>query len=191
MQSAMNPLQSNIFKNVTQGSEIPNEPHASSAPAQDRVQKSPSVLSIAVDGACRGNPGPSGAGISITQAGAVPRSYGFYLGTMTNNGAEYHALLIALHLVQTLPEYRDVTTLKIQSDSQLLIRQLQGVYKVKHPTLIPLYGALKTALSQYRVTLTHVLREYNTAADAAANRGVDEKTPPPATYPFLPRVSRA
>ncbi len=126
-----------------------------------------------VDGASRNNPGPSGAGIYIIADDKEMVKEGFYLGTKTNNQAEYLALLIGLCLYS---EYvSDTTHLHIFSDSQLLVRQLQGIYKVKDQNLLPLFTAAKKMLLKMHYTASHILREHNAIADLCANKGIDTK----------------
>jgi ribonuclease HI len=127
-----------------------------------------------VDGASRGNPGPAGAGVYITKDDVPYLEKGYYLGTKTNNQAEYLAMLIGIYyLKKSIDPKRDVVL--IVSDSQLLIRQMQGQYKVKHATLQPLHAFAHKMLRGVNCQFMHVLREYNTEADRMANRGVDDK----------------
>lgn len=122
------------------------------------------------DGASRGNPGQSGAGaLLISPAGEeVPLTR--YLGTKTNNQAEYEGLLLGLEeLVR-----RKALAVEILADSQLLIRQLAGQYRVKHEGLIPLYKKAKDYLSQFlKVSLKHIPREQNKKADQLSNDAID------------------
>lgn len=126
-----------------------------------------------VDGASRNNPGPAGAGIYLLKDGIVVEKHGFFLGTKTNNQAEYLALLIGLFFVKQHMDPQDF--LEVISDSQLLIRQLQGAYKVSHPELKPLFNAAKKILSDFSHITLHVLRHENVHADRLANEGVDKK----------------
>jgi ribonuclease HI len=135
---------------------------------------------IFVDGAARNNPGPAGAGIYIVKEQVPMVKAGFYLGSKTNNQAEYYALLLGLYLVQPLLCPQD--TLLIVSDSQLLIRQLQGVYKVKHPDLQSLHQIAKKAMQPLHVDVMHVLREDNKIADKLANQGIDQKKEVPQEF---------
>lgn len=131
---------------------------------------------IYVDGASRGNPGEAGAGVFIKKGSQNKFKEGFYLGKMTNNQAEYWALLIALAVF--LEKFNDATPVVIRSDSQLLINQLKGLYRVKHDGLQVLYQCVKKfldKLTSYEVE--HVYREQNTIADGLANDGVDSKNP--------------
>lgn len=132
-----------------------------------------------VDGAARNNPGPAGAGIYLMKNEHVVEASGYALGIKTNNQAEYLALLIGLVYVRQHMDVRDLVL--IISDSQLLIRQLQGVYKVRHAALKPLYGAALRLLHDINYDCMHVLREDNEQADALANHGIDKKVAVPAS----------
>lgn len=140
---------------------------------------------IFCDGAARNNPGPAGAGVRITCDDKIIKETGTYLGSKTNNQAEYLALLLGLYYVKKLAQ--EPMMLLIVSDSQLLVRQLQGLYKVKHPDLKPLYTLAVAMLAGMRYDVAHVLREENTRADALANRGIDEKIPAPDEFLTLLR----
>ena len=124
-----------------------------------------------IDGGARGNPGPAGYGVYIEEEGHGPvaQIYGF-LGVATNNVAEYAALLALLeYAVSRRPD-----RLQVMSDSQLLIRQMQGRYKVKDARLKLLHGAAKRLIGVIGgVDLVHVPREENREADALANRAMD------------------
>jgi ribonuclease HI len=139
-----------------------------------------SVWQLFVDGASRNNPGPSGAGMYILKDSLVMIKEGYYLGIKTNNQAEYLALLLGLFMV--LEHVKDGDQIHIISDSQLLVRQLMGVYKVRQPHLQPLHMACKKIMHQYGATIAHVLRDENSEADAMANQGVDYKKTPPKKY---------
>lgn len=136
-----------------------------------------------VDGASRKNPGPSGAGIYIEKNGVLHLKDGYFLGIKTNNQAEYLALLLGLFMLQEHLESGD--TVRIVSDSQLLVRQLQGMYKVKELHLQSLHAICKKMINEWRATIIHVLRDHNTQADAMANHGVDSKKFPPKHYSAL------
>jgi secondary thiamine-phosphate synthase enzyme len=122
---------------------------------------------IAVDGASKGNPGPAGIGIVISDdKGKVIKEIGQYIGHATNNFAEYTAL------IRALSEAREMgfTALEIQTDSELMARQISGRYKVRNEAIIPLYDSVTSLLSNFRsATVTHVLREKNKAADKLAS----------------------
>ena len=126
---------------------------------------------IWVDGACRGNPGPASVGGVIMSAqGSILREISERLGETTNNVAEYTALIRALEEAQALGARR----VEAFSDSQLLVRQMEGRYRVKHPGLKPLH-ARATALAECfeRFVFTHVPREENAQADRLANEALD------------------
>lgn len=133
-----------------------------------------------VDGASKNNPGPSGAGIYILKDSILAIKCGYYLGIKTNNQAEYLALLFGLFILSEHVHPGD--TVRIVSDSQLLVRQLMGVYKVKQPHLQPLHAACKERIRKLGATISHVLRHENVEADAMANYGVDNKQLPPKNY---------
>jgi ribonuclease HI len=126
-----------------------------------------------IDGGARGNPGPAGFGVHIARQGGeeVAGLYGF-LGRTTNNVAEYAALLALLeHALPLRPE-----RLEIRSDSQLLVRQMRGEYKVKDANLRILHAEARALASRLGgVTYVHVPREENRDADALANRAMDEE----------------
>lgn len=133
-----------------------------------------------VDGAARNNPGPAGAGLCILKDEKAFLKKGAYLGKKTNNQAEYLALLLGLFYIKKNMHADDF--LLIVSDSQLLVRQLEGKYRVKEPHLKPLYDVAKGMLSEINYDIAHVLREENAAADEQANKAIDKKTKPPAEF---------
>jgi ribonuclease HI len=124
------------------------------------------------DGAARGNPGPAGAGAAlIDEDGRVVGEAMRYLAHATNNVAEYTALIIGLEEAQR----HDVLDLDIRMDSKLVVEQMNGKWKIKHPNLRPLAreaGALLASIPKWQIR--HVPREKNTVADALANRAIDE-----------------
>lgn len=125
-----------------------------------------------VDGASRNNPGPAGAGIYLTKDHKKEFAHGFFLGTKTNNQAEYLALLIGLIIV--LPKI-NYDHLQIVSDSLLLVNQLNGIYRVKNPELQVLHHKILNLLKNVSYDVIHVLREKNKLADEMANFGIDHK----------------
>lgn len=129
-------------------------------------------LIIYSDGASKGNPGDAGVGVVISSPdGEIVREISEYIGKTTNNVAEYTALIHGLDAASDL----GATHVDIRTDSELLARQLTGVYKVKSPNLIPLFEQLVTLLRAFeKATVTHVVREYNTRADQLANEAVKE-----------------
>lgn len=130
------------------------------------------MIVASVDGGARGNPGPAGYGVRIESAeGAlVDELYGA-LGVATNNVAEYNALLAALQWAVDHGE-REV---HIRADSELLVRQMRGEYKVKHPGLQALCARARLLVMQLdRVVFEHIRRELNEEADRLSNLGMDE-----------------
>jgi ribonuclease HI len=142
-------------------------PSVRSQPAKVR-----SAIRILIDGAARGNPGPAGVGVVILGPdGKVAERLHRGIGEATNNVAEYRALLLALERAQAL----GYTDIEVFSDSELLVRQLQGRYQVKHAVLKELYSEAKDHIRTFRhFGIRHVPREQNAEADALANRGIDE-----------------
>jgi len=136
----------------------------------DQTVRSVAVLSV--DGAARGNPGQAGAGMVLQAADGSVNRFGEYLGEATNNVAEYRALIIGMQKAAEL----GIGELKVRSDSELIIRQLNGQYKVKSPHLQDLYfTAVKMISSFKKVSFTHVPREENKEADRMANLAIDAK----------------
>lgn len=133
-----------------------------------------------IDGASRNNPGLSGAGIYIVRDGSPLYQSGYFLGTKTNNQAEYLALLLGLFNIKKWYEAQD--SIAIFSDSQLLVRQLQGAYKVRNDLLKPLHSIALSMMREMQVTITHVRREDNVHADKMANHGIDTKKPMPSAF---------
>jgi len=131
------------------------------------------ALRLHVDGASRGNPGEAGFGVHVTDAegGEVAALYG-YLGQATNNVAEYQALLHGLRFALA----RGASRVEVYSDSELLVRQIEGRYRVKSPGLQPLHREARSLLARFEgARIAHVPRERNREADALANRAVDER----------------
>ncbi len=132
-------------------------------------------LVLMVDGASRGNPGPSAIGVVVKDAkGQVVREISEYIGKGTNNVAEYRALIRALEEAKAL----GARSVEIRSDSELLVSQLQGSYKVKSPDLGPLYLDVVRLLRDFdRHAVVKIPRGENAAADALANRALDLANP--------------
>lgn len=129
------------------------------------------TLVLHTDGASRGNPGPAGAGVVITtERGEVLVERAVYLGRVTNNVAEYRALLVGLEEAEALSPQR----LTVKMDSELIVRQLNGRYRVKSPDLWPLHRRAREILGRLGpVEVVHVRREHNRAADQLANQAID------------------
>jgi ribonuclease HI len=130
-----------------------------------------------IDGGSRGNPGPAGYGVRIEQADGTIVELKEFLGSCTNNVAEYNGLLAALRWSAE----HNVSPLLVRSDSELLIKQMRGEYRVKNPGLQPLYEEARSLIRRIgRVTFEHVRRESNKEADRLANEAMDEgMTSPP------------
>jgi ribonuclease HI len=128
-------------------------------------------LRLHVDGASRGNPGEAGFGVHVTNddGETLASLYGF-LGRTTNNVAEYEALLHGLRFALD----RGARAVRVYSDSELLVRQLAGRYRVKSPGLVPLFREAQALLARFEsARVSHVPREENREADALANKAVD------------------
>jgi len=126
-----------------------------------------------VDGGARGNPGPAGYGVVIEdQHGKPIAEFGRYLGHHTNNFAEYSGLIAALNYAL---EHQH-SALRVLSDSELMVRQMNGVYKVRSPELRPLYeDAKRLSRKLHWFHIEHVRREKNAEADRLANEAMDRK----------------
>jgi ribonuclease HI len=125
-----------------------------------------------VDGAARGNPGDAGCGaVILDESGAVVKKLSCYLGKATNNVAEYEALLMGLKALIAMGKKR----IRVQSDSELLVRQLNGQYRVRDPKLRMLFERARSLLRHFDLyTIVHVRREANKLADKLANHGIDD-----------------
>ena len=151
------------------------------------------IINLFTDGGSRGNPGPAGYGfvvydvtnLSTTDsakeglpadrhgAGIVLEKCGKYLGTQTNNQAEYEGLEAGVTWVL---EHHPESELNIFMDSLLIVNQIKGVYRVKHPMLTPYHRRIMAILRQIsKYSIQHVRREYNTVADSLANIAMDNK----------------
>jgi ribonuclease HI len=131
----------------------------------------PHYLIAHSDGGARGNPGPAGYGVVIKdESGRKVADLSQYLGHQTNNFAEYQGLIAALeYALQHGPK-----ALKLISDSELLVRQIKGIYKVKNPTLQDLHGRAKELIAHLEwFSIGHALREQNRDADRLANEAMD------------------
>ena len=125
-----------------------------------------------IDGGARGNPGPAGIGVLLEDEGGEREEFYGYLGSATNNVAEYAALLVLLSRAVA----RRATALIVRSDSELLVRQMLGAYRVKNPRLITLHAAARRLMTRIgKVEFRHVPREENREADRLANRAMDEQ----------------
>jgi len=132
-----------------------------------------------IDGGSRGNPGPASYGVVIRDPrGTIVARLKKYIGRTTNNVAEYYGLIDALDYAQT----NSIKALRVESDSELLVKQMRGQYKVKSADLKPLYERAKKmsqAIPAFRID--HVYREQNREADLLANEAMDEVSGKPPT----------
>lgn len=134
-------------------------------------------FTIHADGGSRGNPGPSGAGAMIRDGlGNSFASVSKFLGVHTNNYAEYEAVILAFETLVKLvgTKKASVTTVEVKMDSELVVKQMKGLYKVKHPTMKMQYTRLMDTSSVFeKVSFSHVPRAQNSDADALANEAMD------------------
>jgi ribonuclease HI len=145
-----------------------------------RIKQRSDEWQLFIDGASRHNPGLAGAGVCLKKKGKTVFKEGFFLGTKTNNQAEYLALIIGLFFAKQLLEPEDI--LYIMSDSELLIKQVKGEYKVRDKDLAKLYQLAFLLIAGINYSFCHILREYNETADALANEGIDKKKKVPAQF---------
>jgi|CXWL01.1.fsa_nt_gi ribonuclease HI len=132
------------------------------------------------DGGARGNPGPAGAGaVAFDALGKRVVEVSDYLGETTNNVAEYEAVLRGLSalLKEFGEDHLKTIGVLVKMDSELVIKQMKGEYKVKHPNLIGRHFEIKNLLARHfgKVEFVHVPREQNADADELANRAMDQK----------------
>jgi probable phosphoglycerate mutase len=130
------------------------------------------LITAYIDGGARGNPGPAGYGVSIQDGdGAVVGELHGGLGVATNNVAEYNGLLAALRWAVARGEKK----IRVRADSELLVKQMRGEYRVKHQGLKPLFLKACALVREIGdVTFEHVRREHNKEADRLSNLGMDE-----------------
>lgn len=128
-------------------------------------------LIIKTDGGARGNPGPAGIGVVVEdEDGKLLEEHAKFLGVATNNVAEYKAAVLGLERAKAL----GAKTVEVRADSELMVKQASGEYRVKNIGLKPLYEKLKILETHFdKVRYRHVRREQNTAADALANKAMD------------------
>lgn len=136
------------------------------------------VLNIYTDGGSRGNPGVSGYGLVIyDDQKQIIYQEAKFLGIKTNNEAEYSGIIAALNWIKKNQKIYQISQLNFFADSQLMIRQLQGLYKVKAPTLSPLFAQVQQLLAQINLPAkyTDIRREFNKLADQLANQAMDNR----------------
>ena len=131
-------------------------------------------LIVNIDGGSRGNPGPAGAGVVIKTAddGTIIQQAGVFLGTATNNVAEYTGLVEGLKRALVFKP----DAVHIISDSELLVKQIKGIYRVKNAGLKPLYQQALELIAKFdKFSIEHVKRAFNKEADEMANRAMNTK----------------
>lgn len=129
-----------------------------------------SKLTVYTDGGARGNPGPAALGVVVKDGDRIVSAFGEYLGSTTNNVAEYTALIRALETAKGL----GADEVECLLDSELVVKQMNGEYKVKNAGLAPLYLKIWNLSHGFRrVTFRHVRREFNKEADAEVNAAID------------------
>jgi len=145
---------------------------ASRAVETTRAGETSRAFVVYADGACRGNPGRSGAGAVVsTSAGEIVEELARYLGHATNNIAEYGALILGLEAARR----RGGTEVRVRMDSELVVRQVSGRYKVRNPKLRLLHAQVMDLTRSFkRFTIEHVPRDDNAEADRLANQAIDE-----------------
>ena len=142
-----------------------------------------------IDGAARGNPGPASYGVVIRDGqGELVAKLKKYIGRMTNNVAEYYGLIAALDYAQS----HSIRALRVESDSELMVKQMQGQYKVKSDDLRPLFERAKKMSQGFEsFRIDHVYREQNREADALANEALDETSGVPSAAGAPAKASAA
>ena len=136
------------------------------------MSASPDAIVAYIDGGARGNPGPAGYGVRVEQHdGTLVEEFSGFIGVATNNVAEYRGLLAALEWARQHGHKQ----LHVRSDSLLLVQQMRGRFKVKHPGLQPLHAKARLLAHELgRVTFEHVGRALNANADRLANGAMDD-----------------
>jgi probable phosphoglycerate mutase len=134
-------------------------------------KSAPAAHTAHVDGGARGNPGPAGYGVAINDGSGHPvAELSEYLGHHTNNYAEYQGLIAALRYAAE----HQIKALKVISDSELMVRQMKGIYKVRHPELRKLYDqAQQLVRGLEHFEIRHAMREHNQTADRLANEAMN------------------
>ncbi len=130
------------------------------------------MITINTDGGARGNPGPAAAGVVIARDGETLATISHYLGELTNNSAEYRALIMGLEKAKELG--LGAEQIEVRMDSELIVKQMNGQYKVKHPDMKPLHAAVNELVDELGgVDFVHVRREQNKEADKLVNEALD------------------
>lgn len=135
-------------------------------------------IKVFTDGASRGNPGAAAIGILICDKDNNPlREYHEFIGNATNNQAEYTAIIKSLDLLKELKSDFDFDTIEFYSDSELMVKQIRGEYKIKNNGLKPLIIEFHSKIKQLsaKFSINHIKRELNKTADNLANKALDEE----------------
>ena len=128
-------------------------------------------VEIYIDGASKGNPGPSGIGAVICRDGQTIKNISSFIGNTTNNVAEYTALIYGLQEALIL----NAESIKINTDSQLLYRQINKIYKIKNPNILGLYNQVSHLISAFKkVSINYISRKFNRGADKLANQAIKQ-----------------
>lgn len=136
-------------------------------------------INVYTDGGSRGNPGISGFGLVIyNDKKEIIYQESTFLGIKTNNEAEYSGFLSALKWILDNKDNYKITQVNFFADSQLMIRQLQGIYKVKSPNLVPIFAKAQKLITEINLPIKYqdVRREFNKLADELANQAMDRKS---------------
>jgi len=169
----------------------PPTPHGKSLFGDAPAEPKPAAAAYRanIDGGSRGNPGPASYGVVIRDGrGEIVAKLKKYIGRMTNNVAEYYGLIAALDYAES----HGIRALRVESDSELLVKQMRGQYKVKSEDLRPLFERAKKmsqAFDSFRIE--HVYREQNREADALANEALDETEGKTSGAPSVKRAEAA
>jgi ribonuclease HI len=130
------------------------------------------LVQIYTDGAARGNPGPAGIGVVVKRGSSTMAEISDFIGKATNNVAEYMAFIRGLEEALVLGAKK----IECFADSELLVKQIKGEYKVKNEGLVPLYYHAKSLIKKFKTFyIEHTVREENKHADQLANQGIDEQ----------------
>ena len=136
------------------------------------------AIKVFTDGASRRNPGESGIGIIIyDESGSVLAKWNEYIGITTNNQAEYKALLKSIDLISKLEENSSFEMIEFYADSELMVKQIKGLYKVKDKELVQLHREFNRRIreSGSKYNITHIDRSLNKVADKLANMAIDNR----------------
>ena len=136
-------------------------------------------VKVNTDGGARGNPGPAASAFLVRKGDAIIFEDSKFLGNSTNNVAEYTAVILALQWLVENFKSLETQTIEFFMDSELVVKQLNGIYKIKSRNLLPLFLKVKELVKKLpvKVLFTFVYREHNKDADSLVNKEIDENTP--------------